>query len=321
MERPTLPTWLLSDGHAGNVRQAQALARALGVEVTREWILQPNTAARWLAPRIWPGAGKAFGREFAKALASPPALAIGCGRQAALATRLLRKRGAKAVQILDPRVSPRHWNWVVTPQHDGLRGRNVISVQGSLNDVDDDWLGRARAQFPQLLDYPGPRVALLVGGPSPHLADEALLLGSLTPLADAVREIGGSLLATTSRRTPDSWRKALYRARAGVPGLLWRDADDGPNPYAGLLACSDLIVCTPDSVNMLSEAAATRVPVLVLAPEVMRGRPAKFLRGLQDSGRVRPFLRELPDDIGAMEPLRETARVAAMLREQLALSA
>ena len=112
-----------------------ALARALGIAPERDLVLAPNAAARLLAPRSWPGAEAALGTDFARALATPPGLAIGCGRQAALATRLLRKHGTHTVQILDPRIAPRHWDLVVVPEHDRLRGDNVIVAAPSASVV------------------------------------------------------------------------------------------------------------------------------------------------------------------------------------------
>jgi mitochondrial fission protein ELM1 len=102
---------------------------------------------------------------------------------------------------------------------------------------------------------------------------------------------------------------------AELPGMRWRDARDGPNPYAGLLAHADAIVCTPDSVNMLSEAAATLVPVHVWEPHRATGRLRTFVDRLQASGRVRA----LEAGFGAypVTPLRETARVAAEVRRRL----
>src|SRR5688572_13742630 len=104
MEQPARADdcWTLSDGHAGNVRQARALASAMGFAGARDVLLAPRAPWRWVAPRTWPASEHAFGAEFAVALARPPRIAIGCGRQAALATRLLRVRGARVVQILDP---------------------------------------------------------------------------------------------------------------------------------------------------------------------------------------------------------------------------
>ncbi|MFB0405524.1 ELM1/GtrOC1 family putative glycosyltransferase, partial [Xanthomonas euvesicatoria] len=159
-------TWALSDGRAGNARQAEALARAFHPAAYQPLHLQTNAPWRWAAPRRLPGARQAFGAAFARQLQQPPALAIGCGRQAALATRLLRAHGSRSVQILDPRLDPRHWDLLVVPEHDALRGSNVLTLLGSLHPVDDAWLAAGRAAFPALGGLPGPRLALLVGGPT-----------------------------------------------------------------------------------------------------------------------------------------------------------
>ena len=139
--------WVLHDGKAGNRRQALALATAMQLDV-REWSLSAGIGARWFSPRRFLRDRLAFGREFADALVhSPPALAIGCGRLAALATRMARDAGAKAIQILDPRIDTAYWDLVIAPEHDRLAGDNVLTLLGSLSPVDADWLGRARADF------------------------------------------------------------------------------------------------------------------------------------------------------------------------------
>lgn len=309
-------TWLLTDGHAGNVRQAAALARALGVAAPVTPALDPAAPWRWLAPRRLPGAARAFGPAFAAALAGTiPALAIGCGRQGALATRLVGARGARTVQVLDPRIDPRHWDLVVAPSHDRLRGANVVPMLGSLNPVDDAWLADASARFPALLALPRPRIVLLVGGPTRHAPwTTAALQVLLARLRERIHAEGGSLLATVSRRTPAAVAACLREGLRDMPGLLWDGAGD--NPYAGLLACADRLVCTPDSVNMLSEACATAAPVFVLDPGCAGGRIGQFLGALQDRGRVRAVGDgSLPSF--AAPALRETARVAAEVRRRL----
>ena len=306
----------LTDGHAGNVRQAQSLARALGGE-TRDVVLAPRAPGRWLAPRVLPGATGALGSAFDQLQRQPPALAIGCGRQAALATRLLRARGSRAVQILDPRIDPSHWDVVIAPEHDGLTGPNVLTLLGSLNPVDDAWLADARAAFPTLAVLPSPRTAVLLGGDSAHYRFDAAAFARLAILIDDMAA-DGSLLVTTSRRTPPAVIDAVRRRWAQRPHtLLWCDPSDGPNPYAGLLAWADRIVCTPESVNMLSEACGTRVPVQVFEPGRVGGRPRRFLDTLRQRGRIH----DLAD--GPMtfdgEPLRETERIAAEVRSRLGL--
>ncbi|MET0808490.1 MAG: mitochondrial fission ELM1 family protein [Pseudoxanthomonas sp.] len=310
--------WTLTDGHAGNRRQAEALAGALGLGPAQDWLLQPRLPWSVSAPRNFAGAQHAFGTDFAAALEHPPRLAIGCGRQAALATRLLHARGGQVLQILDPRIDPRHWDLVVAPEHDGLTGANVITLAGSLNPVDDDWLARAREAFAVFAQLPRPRTALLLGGASTHARFDANAFQALADQLDVVlaRE-GGSVLATTSRRTPADLVAAL-RARYGkTPGLVWCDGTDGANPYDGLLAWADRIVCSPDSVNMVSEACATAAPVFVFDPVRVSGRPRRFLDALLARGRIRVMdttLAPFPT-----EPLRETARVAALVKARLSL--
>ena len=314
---PRASNWTLTDGNAGNVRQVRALATALG-RPAREWVLQARAPWRWLAPRTLPGAGLAFGDDFHDALATPPRLAIGCGRQAALATRLLRRRGAQAIQILDPRLATRHWDLVIAPEHDDLSGDNVIRLLGSLNPIDDAWLQSARSHFSALATLQQPRTALLLGGNSAHARFEPAwwdaLADRLQRLVDAE---DGCLLATTSRRTPADVTARLHQRFAGRPGMVWSGRADGPNPYPGLLACADRIVCTADSVNMLSEACATALPVFVAGIDAVRGRPRRFVDSLVGLGRVRP----VDDTLAAfpVTPLRETARVAAEVRRRLAL--
>ena len=316
-ERDCGRIWALSDGRAGNARQAEALAAALSVR-SDALHLAPHAPWRWAAPRRLPFASHAFGSDFAAGLDAAPALAIGCGRQAALATRLAGKRGARTVQILDPRIDPRHWDLVVVPEHDALRGDNVLVARGSLHPVDDAWLAAARDAHPAFGALPGPRIAVLLGGDSRHGRFD---VGAFTALADRLDAIvardGGSLLLTGSRRTSPEVRSALHARYAGRAGCVWADERDGANPYVGMLGWADRIVCSSDSVNLLSEACATRAPVFVFAPGPLDGAPQRFADGLLTDGRARVFEDALP--AFDVTPLRETARIAAEVCARLGL--
>jgi mitochondrial fission protein ELM1 len=309
--------WLLHDGAAGNRRQVQALAQALGLDAAREWPLSANAPARWGAPRWWPGAG--FGRDFAQALAaSPPALAIGCGRLAALATRQARAAGARVVQILSPRLAPRHWDLVIAPRHDRLQGDNVLSLLGSLNPVDDRWLAAARTRWPDLAPLDAPRTAVLLGGPTAATRfDREALQAMCARLEGTLAQEGGTLLLCGSRRTPRAWADTLRARFGGGAHRLWFEARDGDNFYEGALAWAQRLVVTPDSVNMLSEACATALPVFVAEPNRASGRVGDFVQELLARERVRAQQRELP--MFAVEPLRETARIAELVRQRLKL--
>ena len=309
--------WVLHDGKAGNRRQALALATAMQLDV-REWSLSAGIGARWFSPRRFLRDRFAFGREFADALVhSPPALAIGCGRMAALATRMARDAGAKAIQILDPRIDTAYWDLVIAPEHDRLAGDNVLTLLGSLSPVDADWLGRARADFPELGRLPAPRTAVLLGGPTAATRFERSALEVLlSKLEYQLARDGGSAMICGSRRSPPPWA-ALMRDRYGRDPRhsVWMNAVDGVNPYRGALGWADRIIVSPDSVNMISEACATTAPVFVAEPNRATGRVGAFLESLLTRGRVRPQARDVHDF--PVEALAETARVAALVRDQL----
>ena len=275
--------------------------------------------ARWFAPRLLPGSDRALGPEFRQALQSaPPALAIGCGRLAALASRQARNAGARAIQILDPRIDTRHWDLVIAPAHDALQGDNVITLLGSLNPVDAAWLAHARELAADLAALPRPRTAVLIGGPTRATRfDRGALEVMLAKLELTLAQQGGSLIVCGSGRTPREWAPLLRDRYPDPTHRVWMDAGDGTNPYAGALAWADRIVVSPDSVNMVSEACSTALPVFVAEPARATGRVRRFLRELEATGRIRAQANPLVTFDA--EPLQETARVAAQVRERLNL--
>lgn len=309
--------WTLHDGAAGHRRQVLALAYALSPQV-REWNLSTAAPWSWVAPRQWPGSARAFGEEFRQSMAQPPSLAIGCGRRAALATRLLGERGARTVQLLDPRIATPHWDVVVAPEHDGLRGANVITLCGSLHPVDDAWLQAGRDAFPALGQLPSPRTVVLLGGRTKAVRfDRGAFEVMASRLEHWLATSGGSLVVIGSRRTPALLAKLSRAYWADTPGLRWFDDSDGPNPYAAALGWAERIVVSPDSVNMVSEACATHAPVYVAEPGRATGRVKLYLDELLRRGRIRA-LASRPEPFDA-QPLRETARVAAEVRARLGI--
>jgi mitochondrial fission protein ELM1 len=216
-----------------------------------------------------------------------------------------------ALQILDPRIGTEHFDLVIAPRHDGLSAGNVIQTLGALNPVDDAWLARAAQAAPALAQLLRPRTALLVGGPRRGLAlDDSWLETQIAQLERWRERDGGSVLVATSRRTPAPWRERLRRAFRNGCTCFWGGAEDGPNPYPSYLALADRIVVTPDSVNMLSEACATGVPVISDLPSVAPAKLAALHAELRNQGWLHgnnvdfSTLRQPP-------PLREIAAVAS----------
>lgn len=313
--------WAISDGAAGNENQAVALARALGLapRVLRLRLREPWAT---LAPRLTLGARRAIHAQDGATLAPPwPQLAIGCGRRAALVTRLLRDWSARAcytVQILDPRIDSAAFDVVIAPQHDAIDGANVIRSIGALNTVDADWLAAGRARFVDFGALPAPRIAVLIGGSNrAQRLDEAYFEALLERLAARHASGGGSFLVSLSRRTPAATAAKLRSAFGAFPGAFWSSDEDGENPYAGYLAWAERIVVTPDSVNLISEACATGKPVYTFAPRAITGKLATFHAELAGSGHLRR-LDDPQQGLPQPPPLAETAAIAELVRERFA---
>jgi uncharacterized protein len=312
------PCWIVTDGAAGNVRQATALAAAMRVR-TIEIVLALRAPWSWLAPRLTRGLRLAVRGEGRRHLTPPwPAMVIGCGRRAAVLGRHVREVSAGrtfAMQILDPRIDPAHFDLVVAPRHDALTGANVIQTLGALNPVDDEWLAAGVAEFPTLRQLPQPRTALLIGGPRQGLEmTDAWFDDMLARTAALVARDHGSLMITCSRRTPQHWRARLHGLLRDGCTHIWTGARDGVNPYQGYLGAADRLVVTPDSVNMLSEACATGKLVLTLLPAGVRGRIAALHTELRDQGWLHTLDAELDgSSLRPPPPLRELAATASKI--------
>ena len=127
---------------------------------------------------------------------------------------------------------------------------------------------------------------------------------------------GGSVLLCGSRRTPREISVVARERCTEMSGKFWLDVSDGANFYPGALGWADRIIVSPDSVNMISEACATRAPVFVAEPDRATGRVRRFIAGLEQRGRVHAQTRDA-GQLVAVQPLRELPRIADAVRERL----
>lgn len=303
--------WALSDGAAGNEKQALALARALAGQqdpasadsLVHSAVVGLPQPWRMLAPQ-WLRAPLRVVRGLPQT--ALPQLVVGCGRRAAAVLDALKRAHPqlRTVQILDPRVDPARFDLVLVPQHDRLRAANVLCSAGALNEVDASWLQRARREFAQLGQLPAPRQVFLLGASHKYARWD-------WPQVQAALEVAkarGSVLVSTSRRTPPQLvqRVQQWCSQHGA----WCYSGGEPNPYPGLLAWASDITVSPDSVSMLSEACATEVPVYLLPGVRVRGKLARLAQALVDCGRLGALAE-------VIVPLRETQALAAEVWRRL----
>ncbi len=300
---------VLSEPYAGLQAQALGLAEAAGL-APKLLSLQPRAPWSWVSARMWPSPLRAI------RLPDPgDAIVIGAGGTAAVIGAALRRPARPAVQVQHPRIDPARFDLIVVNRHDRLAGPNVVVTRTALHRATPARLAEASAIWvPRLAHLPRPLVAVLVGGSNGRFRLDAPVATALgASLAAMMQADRVGLALTPSRRTSEDARAALHRAITPLGGWVWNM--EGENPYFGLLALADAIVVTEDSVSMVSEAVATRAPVLLATLPGRSRRIRQFNRYLQEDGRVRPFAGRL--DLWPVAPLDDTQAAADEMRRRL----
>jgi mitochondrial fission protein ELM1 len=323
--------WIITEGQAGTENQCLGLAEALGVQPVVKRI-KLKSPWRQLSPWL------CFGHEHALAAGSDPIdapypdLLIASGRKSiGIALHIKKQSGGKTflVQVQDPRISPKHFDLVIVPQHDPTRGDNVLVTTGSLHRVTPEKIAAEKSKFASTLSaLPAPRVAVLIGGSS---KSHQMTAAATQKLTDQLLALKASLMITASRRTGaeniNTLKSILCRhsgesrnpetpAFAGVTNssvYFWDG--EGENPYFALLGFADYIIVTEDSVSMTSEALSTGKPVYTAALEGGAKRLDAFHRLLREQGYTRPFTGEL--EMWSYSPLQDTMKAAHEIRRRM----
>jgi mitochondrial fission protein ELM1 len=310
----TATSWILSEGYAGLQAQALGLAEAAGLRPELR-VLTPRAPWKWVAASLWPKPLAAV----AEAVRAPlPELVIGCGGVAAAVAAALRRSSRPVVQVQHPRMDPRRFDLIVANRHDELSGPNVVVTRTALHRVTPARLAAAADEWrPRLAHLQRPLVGVLIGGSNGRFRlDAAVAHGLASQLAAMMRHDGVGLAVTPSRRTDPTATRVLADALAPMGAWIWDGVGD--NPYFGMLGLADAIVVTIDSVSMVSEAVATRAPVLLANLPGRSRRNALFTQGLLRDGRVREFAGRL--EVWPVEPLDDTPEAAAEMCRRLGLA-
>jgi len=266
---PVPLVWVLLGDKAGDNAQCLALAEALG------WPFQIRSLkwrlVFWVSNHLLGASLLTLDHRRSDRLEPPwPDLVIAIGRRSVPIARWIRWQSGgrtKLVQIGRPQAPLRLFDLVVTtPQYRLPPGPNVLHLSRPLHLVRQERLEQEGEVWrPRLSHLPRPWIALLVGGPTSHLRLSPSVVREMVRLVEAAAIAkGGSMLISTSRRTPPQVAEAIEEA-VRVPHQLhrWRPVPH-ENPYFAYLALADEFFVTGDTASMLSEACATGKPVTIL---------------------------------------------------------
>lgn len=311
--------WGLVDDRTGHTGQVLGVIAKLGLPYQLKR-LEYNALGR-LLPNSLLGASMLGVNTARSAPLGPPwpSLVIAAGRRTVPVLRAIEKRSphTATVYLMWPG-SAQGIDLVVAPVHDAPpAAANIMTTLAPLHAVTPETLSSAReAWTPQFAHLPRPWVGLCLGGNTKHGSygetDWRQLIASAKHMAGL-----GSLIVTTSRRTPVEALGWIEAALVGTPHLLHRWDRDKDNPYLGLLGCADGLIVTGDSLSMCAEACVSGRPVYIYAPEhLIPEKHKKLHRALYARDMARPLEPSASLDWHPTAPLDEAGLVAHEIRKR-----
>lgn len=271
----------------GDDKQSLRLANALGLPFEEKRIRFNQHARSW---RLVFGASiRSVDASRSSPLEPPwPDVVISSGWRQVPVVRWIKQGSegkTRLVQMNRP-PGPKHFDLILSPPQFGVPLReNVLRLDWPLQlPPSPEALAKARSEWSARLEHlPRPWTVVLLGGASHPFDLDRVTAGRLFEGAlERARKQGGSLLVSTSRRTP---APALEVARsatasAGDRGFFYEwQPDSAENPYIAFLAGGDEFVITPDSISMLVEVARLGRPVAI-APHTHARSAAKTARSI-----------------------------------------
>jgi uncharacterized protein len=279
--------WILTDGKMGDIVNCVGVAERLALQPVMKR-LQPRKLFAWMMP-YGPIDPKDAPTKLGSPIAPPyPDIAIASGRRAVPYLRAVKNASnGKTVTVFlkDGRMGTSAADMIWVPQHDKLRGNNVVVTLTSPHTITAERLAAARQNPPFTTEREIPRVGVILGGNSRHHQFTPSNIVELASKLEIIARSGTMLLVSPSRRTPPELALAVKAICERTGGFYWDG--NAPNPYLAILGLADHLIVTTDSVNMIGEAISTGKPVHLFTPSGGHTKISSFVKGITDHGAVR----------------------------------
>ena len=288
--------WTITNGTAGTVSQALGLAKAIGFKRIKQKVFKARFSFS-LVPPLAHIFLKNFLTTDSDRLNEPwPDIVIGCGRRVIPFLLYIKKAsGGKTycIYVQDPKISSKYFDLVIKMQHDSIEGSNVIATDFSLNLISKEKLSKeVKSHESMFAKFSKPYYAILIGGNTKRYKMNNDAIKDLTDKISAIIEFcPGSVLITTSRRTPEAVKNVLIdRFDKSKKVYIASPKLNECNPYFAMLGLAEKIFVTNDSVNMISEACACEKPVYIIPLlKISLGKTKRFLSILTSKCLVKTF--------------------------------
>jgi|TARA_B110000881_G_C18492885_1_gene472756 mitochondrial fission protein ELM1 len=310
-----LKAHLLTQGMHGMISQVEGLSRALNLSFKHHTV---NLKSFWkfIPPKFTFISENLLTEKFI----CDSRVIISCGRKSVVHSIALKKRLKNKIfniHIQDPKVSLKNFDLIICPEHDGLKGENVITTKGAIHYLRKNEINKKSKYLK--LDKEGKKVVtVIIGGPNKYYDysenQTNIIFNKIKTIFTPDKY---KLIVIPSYRTPeDVVRKAFNTFNHNH--LVIKDVDK--NAYLASLSLADIIVVTCDSISMISEAAITEKPIYVA--NMMSVKNNKRFKYFFSQFKKLGIIRDLEDkvDLWSYNQLDEVNRLAPLIKERMKLN-
>ena len=247
-----------------------------------------------------------------KKIKTKPCLILSCGRRTfPLASKLksLFSNTTYLIHLMYPKLSLNisRCDLIFTPFHDNVReSNNVIKTLGSPAPLDIIKIKKKSYKSK-------PIISILIGGNhGRYKLNSNTINYILTETLNKIKK--GSILISTSRRTPDNIVKLIdkWSRKNKVFKIIFHPKNNSQaNPLKEMIAHANEFVVTGDSVSMISQLCQYEKPVrIIFNKKFCATKHIKFCTKLIDEGYAYPFesLLEKCDNIKTLNTTKKISK-------------
>ena len=308
-----LKALLLTEGLHGMISQTEGLAKALNFDYIHEKI-ELNSFWKLIPTSFTPVKKFVFKNQVEQDFD----VIISCGRKSIIPSIFLKKNSKKKIiniHIQNPKISLKHFDFVVCPEHDNLEGSNVLRTKGAIHYLTLEEINNSKDYLLNKLERDKDVITLILGGPNKYYnySDENMI-SIFSRINRILKEHNLQLVVIPSNRTPKKTielSKEYFTDNRTVIDVVDKSA------YLSSLALSKYLVVTCDSTSMISEAALTGKPVYVaMIPALRNDKRFQRFRSLFEKLNIIKIL-ENKLETWNYEKLNEADRIALEIKQKI----
>ena len=305
---------LLTQGMHGMISQVEGLAKALEIDFTHHTV-ELNNFWKMIPPKLTPISQSVY----KKINQSEFDLIISCGRKSVIPAIHLKKNSKKKVfnvHIQDPKINFSHFDFIVAPEHDSIKGQNVINTKGAIHYLTEEEIFKNKDYLNSFIKKDQRKIcSLILGGPTKYYDYTSENIKNIFfNLNNLLKKNDYQLIVIPSMRTP---KNSINHAKEyfGEKHTILDTVDK--KAYLSALSMSESIVISCDSSSMISEAALTGKPIYVanISPKRNDKRFQKFRNLFRELNIIRNLGEE--EENWNYQKLDETNRVAKIIKQKI----